>query len=81
MEPRRYRFRLLNAANTRTLILKIVSDPLAARPAAPTLPVWHIGADGGFLPAAAQAGEIVLGTAERSDVIVDFTGVRPGTRL
>jgi bilirubin oxidase len=31
VEPRRYRFRLLNACNTRAMLLKIVSDPLASR--------------------------------------------------
>jgi len=36
-------------------IMKIVSDPLTARPAQPALPVWHIGSDGGFLPASEDA--------------------------
>ena len=33
VEPRRYRFRFLNGCNSRFLILKIVTDPLATRPA------------------------------------------------
>jgi len=33
VEARRYRFRLLNACNTRVLMLKVVSNPLAPRPA------------------------------------------------
>jgi FtsP/CotA-like multicopper oxidase with cupredoxin domain len=81
VEARRYRFRILNNCNARTVIMKIVSDPLTARPAQPALPVWHIGSDGGFLPAPKQAGEILLGPAERADVIVDFTGLKPGTKL
>jgi spore coat protein A len=81
VEPRRYRFRVLNAANTRVFMLKIVTNPLAARPASPALPIWVIGADGGFLPAPTQTGSLPVAVAERYDIIVDFTGIRPGTEL
>jgi bilirubin oxidase len=81
VEPRRYRFRVLNACNARTLILKIVTDPLAARPASPTLPFWQIGADGGYLPTPVQLGQLLCSLSERMDVIVDFTGLPVGTRL
>jgi bilirubin oxidase len=81
VEPRRYRFRMLNASNARTLLLKIATDPQAARPAAPALPVWVIGTDGGFLPAPVSLPSLRIGVAERFDVIVDFTGLKPGTAL
>jgi bilirubin oxidase len=81
VEPRRYRFRLLNASNSRVLMLKVVGNPLAARPAAAALPVWVIGADGGFLPAATRVSSLPVAPAERYDVIVDFTGVPVGTDL
>lgn len=81
VEPRRYRFRILNASNTRVVMLKIVTNPLAARPATPALPIWVIGADGGFLPAPTSVGSLPVAVAERYDVIVDFTGIRPGTAL
>jgi bilirubin oxidase len=81
VEPRRYRFRLLNAANTRVFMLKIVSNPLAPRPAQAALPIWVIGADGGFLPAPTRVSSLPIAAAERYDVIVDFTGVKPGTAL
>jgi bilirubin oxidase len=61
--------------------LKIVSNPLAARPATPALPFWAIGSDGGFLPRPVQIPRVVAAGAERHDVIVDFTGIRPGTKL
>jgi spore coat protein A, manganese oxidase len=80
VEPRRYRFRVLNACNARFLILKLVPNP-QARSAQPALPFWQIGADGGFLPAPAQLAQLLLGPAERADVIVDFTGLRVGTAL
>jgi bilirubin oxidase len=81
VEPRRYRFRLLNACNARTLILKIASDPLAARPARAALPIWVIGSDGGFLPAPVALESLRQGVAERYDVIVDFSRVPVGTAL
>ncbi|MCE7004614.1 multicopper oxidase [Kibdelosporangium philippinense] len=81
VEPRRYRLRLLNGCNSRFLILKLAGDPLAPRPVQPALPIWQIGADGGFLPAPVQLDQLLMAPAERADVIVDFTGVRPGTHL
>ncbi len=81
VEPRRYRFRFLNGCNSRFLILKIVTNPLAARPATAALPFWQIGTEGGFLPAPVQLDQLLMGLAERSDVIVDFTGLPVGTQL
>jgi spore coat protein A, manganese oxidase len=81
VEPRRYRFRLLNACNTRVVMLRVVTDPLASRPATSALPIWVIGADGGFLPAPARVDRLTLAVAERGDVIIDFTGVPVGTKL
>lgn len=81
VEPRRYRFRVLNGCNSRFLILKTVTDPLATRPAAPTLPFWQIGTEGGFLPAPVMLESLLMGPAERADVIVDFTGLPVGTTL
>jgi bilirubin oxidase len=72
VEPRRYRFRVLNGCNSRFLILEF-SDP--------NLSFWQIGADGGFLPAPAQLGQLLMAPAERADVIVDFTGCEVGTEI
>jgi len=80
VEPRRYRFRFLNGCNSRFIILRITSDP-TTRPAASALPFWQIGAEGGFLPASVQLDTLLIGLAERADVIVDFTGLTPGTQL
>src|SRR6266571_2522745 len=81
VERRRYRFRLLNACNARTLFLKVATNPLAKRPAAAALPIWAIGTDGGFLPAPVALAAARLGVAERMDVIVDFSAVPAGTTL
>ena len=70
MQRRRYRFRLLNGCNSRFLILRMANG----------LPFWQIGNEGGFLPAPVELTELLLGPAERADVIVDFTDVPIGTR-
>ncbi len=81
VEARRYRFRFLNGCNSRFLILKIVTDPLATRPVNAAVPFWQIGSEGGFLPAPVQLDQLLMALAERADVIVDFTGVPAGTEL
>jgi bilirubin oxidase len=89
VEPRRYRFRILNGCNSRTLILRIVSkdpdadpdgDPvIPSTPAA--LPFWLVGTEGGFLPDPVELETLEVGNAYRDDVIVDFSSVTSGTEL
>ncbi len=69
VEARRYRLRLLNGCNSRFLIL--TTDA--------ALPLWRIGSEAGFHPQPLQQTEILLGPAERADVIVDFSHYAPGT--
>jgi bilirubin oxidase len=45
------------------------------------LPFWQIGTEGGFLPLPVQLSQLLLGLAERADVIVDFTNVPVGTEI
>jgi spore coat protein A len=80
VEPRRYRFRVLNGCNARFLSLKVVSHP-TARPAAAALPIWQLGSDGGFLPEPVPLKQLPVSNGERADVIVDFTGIPAGTAL
>jgi spore coat protein A, manganese oxidase len=81
VEPRRYRFRFLNGCNSRFLILKIVKRPTAQRPASSALTFWQIGSEGGFLPKPVPQHQLLLGLAERADVVVDFSRLRVGTEL
>ena len=81
VEPRRYRFRILNGCTGRFLILKLVTDALAARPVSAALPFRQIGAEGGFLPAPIELDRLLIAPAERADVIVDFSVLPIGTAL
>jgi FtsP/CotA-like multicopper oxidase with cupredoxin domain len=70
----RYRFRFLNGCQSRFLILDFNQIP--------GVEVWQIGNEGGFLAApvniTALGNRLLMGLAERADVIVDFTNVAPG---
>jgi FtsP/CotA-like multicopper oxidase with cupredoxin domain len=71
VEQRRYRLRFLNGCNSRFLLLELSNG----------LPFWQIGTEGGFLPAPLQLNRILLGPAERAEVIVDFTNIGVGTEI
>ena len=69
VEPRLYRFRILNGCNARILNLDI-----------PGVKMSQIGAEGGLWDAPVPVTQLVLAPAERADVIVDFSTVA-GQRL
>ncbi|WP_243769702.1 hypothetical protein [Amycolatopsis acidicola] len=78
VEPRWYRFRVLNACNSRFYRLNLVDDAGVAHNDA----VRIIGTDGGLLPAPAElpAAGLTLAPAERADLLVDFSKF-PGQSL
>ena len=78
VEARQYRLRVLNAANTRFFDLRF---NLARRAIdIPSLVTFkQIGSDGGFLPKPADLNSVLLGPAERADLLVDFTGLEGKT--
>jgi len=76
VEQRRYRFRFLNGCNSRFLILDFNDIP--------GVEVWQVGNEGGFLAApvnltATNDNRLLMGLAERADMIVDFTNVPVGS--
>ena len=97
VEPRQYRFRLLNACQARFLNPRLVhaSGADSTEPGTAAGPAFvQIGTEGGFLPAPvylsgaapADSGEptpdqLLLAPAERADIIVDFRDVPAGSRL
>jgi FtsP/CotA-like multicopper oxidase with cupredoxin domain len=78
VEQRRYRFRFLNGCQSRFLLLDFGSIP--------GVEVWQIGNEGGFLAepvniTANHGNLLLMGLAERADVIVDFTNVPLGSHV
>jgi spore coat protein A, manganese oxidase len=69
VEPRMYRFRVLNGCNARILNLNLGGAPL-----------WQIGAEGGMWDKPVAVKQIVLAPAERADLLIDFSKM-PGRIL
>ncbi len=70
VEPRLYRFRLLNGCNSRFLILRLDKDGLTFH---------QIGGEGGLLPDAPVVhNELLMAPGQRADVIVDFSSLSVG---
>ncbi len=67
----KYRFRILDGANSRTFRLRLSNDAT----------FQQIGTDGGLLPAPVPLTELVLTPGERADVVLDFAGYANGTVL
>ena len=65
VEPRKYRFRLLNGSDSRFYILKLDNDA----------DIMIIGTDDGLLEKPVFANELVFAPGERYDVVIDFTGL------
>lgn len=71
VEASRYRVRVLAAANARIFRLGLSSGA----------PLTLIGADAGLLEAPVELPSIDLGTGERADFLVDFSGLPPGATV
>ena len=71
VEPRKYRFRVLNASVSRSYDLSLdTGEPLVV-----------IGTDGGLMPAPQPCGHVKVGMAERYEVVIDFSKYQPGQRV
>jgi FtsP/CotA-like multicopper oxidase with cupredoxin domain len=78
VQPATYRLRVLNGSNARTFRLVLLRDghPELER-------IAQIGTDSGLLeaPVAVPADGLVLASAERADLLVDFSDLQPGSQL
>ena len=78
VQPATYRLRVINGSNARTYRLVLVGDgdPELER-------ITQIGTDHGLLrtPARVPSDGLVLASAERADVLVDFSDLGPGSEL
>jgi spore coat protein A len=63
VEPRLYRFRVLNGSNSRFFALSLDNKQ----------PLIQIGSDQGLLPASAELKNLNLAPAERADLLIDFS--------
>jgi FtsP/CotA-like multicopper oxidase with cupredoxin domain len=69
VQPRRYRFRLLDTGPSRFYSYFLTNlNNLGA-----TNPFWVIANDGNLLPAPVQVSTVRIGPAERVDIIIDFS--------
>jgi spore coat protein A, manganese oxidase len=89
VEPRKYRFRLLNASNSRIFHLALFNQtsfnqtsPHQSSPSgsAENVPFHQIGTDQGLLSAPVSLTHLEIAPAERADLIIDFSEHR-GSQL
>lgn len=71
VEPRKYRFRIVNGSNARFYTLYLSNN----------LPIVQIGTDGGYLPSPVVLRELTLAPGERADVVIDFSRMAVGARI
>jgi spore coat protein A, manganese oxidase len=77
IEPRLYRFRIINGCNARFLNLNFSGGTTSGmRP-----PMYVIGSDGGFVPMPWRTKELVIAPGERYDIVVDFSALAGETVL
>jgi spore coat protein A len=76
--PATYRLRVINGSNARTFRLVLLHE---SRPELDR--ITQIGADGGLFgaPVAVPPGGLVLASAQRADLLVDFSDLGPGSEL
>jgi spore coat protein A len=72
VEPRKYRFRLLNGSDSRFYVLEFRDDEDGN--GAPR-PFMQIGTDNGLLARPVPLTQLLIAPGERMDLVVDFTGL------
>ena len=71
VERRQYRFRILNGSNSRFYNLSFSNG----------MKFTQIGSDGGLLKYPAELQSLLIAPGERADIVVDFSGIEPGTKI
>jgi spore coat protein A, manganese oxidase len=71
VEPRKYRFRILNASASRSYDLSLDSGE----------PLTVIATDGGLMPHPQDCEHVRVGMAERYEVVIDFSAYSSGQRV
>ncbi len=85
VEPRQYRFRLVNGSNARFYDLTIVEaktkKPTKIKDKSTMVPMFAIATDDGYLMNAVATPNVVIGNGERYEIIVDFSAALPGDQF
>jgi spore coat protein A len=76
VEPRQYRFRVLDGSNARFYTISLLD-----RASGTHLPFTQIGAEGGYLPSPVTMTSLTIAPGERADILIDFSTLSPGTQL
>lgn len=71
VDRHQYRFRLLNGSNARFYNLKLSNG----------MKFIQIGSDGGLLEKPVELDTLLIAPAERADILIDFSGIKPGTSI
>lgn len=69
VEPRKYRFRILDASISRAFFLTFVPDAKNSKP----IPFQVIAADAGYFESAVTSSDLYISMAERYEVVIDFS--------
>lgn len=73
VEPRHYRYRLLNGSDSRFYVMHLQAADGSGNPTGPYLPFYQIGTDNGLLPQPVTLDTLIIGPGERADLVIDFS--------
>jgi len=76
VEPRKYRFRIVNGSNSRFYHVTLVPADASGKPNGKPVdapPFIQIGSDGGLLPAPLPMHYLIFSPGERFDIVIDFS--------
>ncbi|MFO7653486.1 MAG: multicopper oxidase domain-containing protein [Candidatus Krumholzibacteriia bacterium] len=77
VEPRKYRFRLLNGSDSRFYVIELRDDRFDGA----AQEFLQIGTDTGLLPTPVALDRLLIAPGERMDLVIDFASFSPGTEL
>lgn len=81
VEPRKYRFRLLNGSDSRFYVLKLFGIDQNGNKTGDAIAFLQIATDDGLLPAAIELTQLVIAPGERAEIVVDFEAVGMGNSI
>ncbi|KAL9487975.1 hypothetical protein ACSS6W_000252 [Trichoderma asperelloides] len=71
VEPRKYRFRVLNSSLSRTFNLTVMDNSSGN-----VLPLQVVASDSGFMSSSVTTSNLMIAVAERWEVVIDFSGYK-----